>query len=510
MKCAIYLLTPWLLLAIICCSPSQASAQNDFAPLLNRLPTDSHLVALVDLKGFVRVYRNFLDDFEKSPIMEGNAELKSQFSMSQAIVEGVAGKLKDQTGIDPLNDIYRAVVGFQLSGPEQVSLLLVIQGRFPEGFMARLFPGRKTVKQGSLDVLEMESDVHAVQSGDQVLVALGNIDLESVLKSKKGKSNLFERHPIMYEKTGPEFLYRNSFEMPGWLKQIVPPGLSFLRDLKKLTVDLDGRLEIVAETNSEEAAESWQYLLTGAGESMVAGLHFWRSYFFMMLGSELWDLAEFQIPPQLKSMWADRKALVATLEHFFPELKQSPTTTRKGKTVHLQANMGWVVGAFFPLGILGAIAIPSFISYIRKAKASEVNLNLDMCYKGAIDYYEREQVKMDGTLESRKLPESMPMVCPADAKDINGLDGSSSLLHYGQAKSAYQSIHWVITDTSYGCYRYELHSQPGKHRVHAFSCHAWTDIDDDDRPAHWTKTGTWDPTTKVIQAGPILNDGDEF
>src|SRR5512137_212779 len=88
------------------------------------------------------------------------------------------------------------------------------------------------------------------------------------------------------------------------------------------------------------------------------------------------------------------------------------------------------------IGILAAVAIPAFINYIRKSKISEVNENLDKCYKGAVDFFDKPRVNADGTTLSSRLPDQddtdpnageYAAFGPkgADTCGVDDLDGSS-------------------------------------------------------------------------------------
>ena len=59
------------------------------------------------------------------------------------------------------------------------------------------------------------------------------------------------------------------------------------------------------------------------------------------------------------------------------------------------------------IGILAAVAIPGFMSYIKNSKTSEAKTNLDAIRKGAISYFEAEHYGDDGmTATSKQYPQS--------------------------------------------------------------------------------------------------------
>jgi type IV pilus assembly protein PilA len=168
------------------------------------------------------------------------------------------------------------------------------------------------------------------------------------------------------------------------------------------------------------------------------------------------------------------------------------------------------------IGILAAVAIPAFINYIRKSKASEVNENLDKCYKGVIDYYDKPRVAANGTTTSTILPATMAAVYPAGKSCAGGgLDGGSGFIAYtGTNLTDYKAINFIISDAVYGCYQYTLGGCGGgictANTANAFACEAWTDIDNDSTIAHWSKIASFNSGTGSFSAGAVANSGDDW
>jgi prepilin-type N-terminal cleavage/methylation domain-containing protein len=166
------------------------------------------------------------------------------------------------------------------------------------------------------------------------------------------------------------------------------------------------------------------------------------------------------------------------------------------------------------IGILAAVAIPAFINYIRKSKCSEVNENLDKCYRGVTDYYDKPLAAPAGTVTSSTLPPGMAQVFPTGGScDAAGLSGDSQFITYADADLAeYKTISWVITDAVYGCYQYDLIAQPGNaDDPDSFFCRAWTDVDDDGTVANWWKQAGWMFDEGAFRGGHVYNDGvDDF
>ena len=54
------------------------------------------------------------------------------------------------------------------------------------------------------------------------------------------------------------------------------------------------------------------------------------------------------------------------------------------------------------IGILAAVAIPGFMTYIKNSKTSEAKTNLDAIKKGAVSYFEVEHYAEDGMSATTK------------------------------------------------------------------------------------------------------------
>ncbi len=160
------------------------------------------------------------------------------------------------------------------------------------------------------------------------------------------------------------------------------------------------------------------------------------------------------------------------------------------------------------IGILAAVAIPAFINYIRKSKASEVHENLDKCYKGVVDYFDKPRGQSDGTVRSSLLPPSMANRCGPPL----ALSGDSQIIpaaNYNPGGDCviFKSLGFVLTEATYGAYRYFTalgNATPAEGGT--FDCEAWTDIDNDNIEAHWVKRGTYRTATSSWQGGHVWHN----
>ena len=172
------------------------------------------------------------------------------------------------------------------------------------------------------------------------------------------------------------------------------------------------------------------------------------------------------------------------------------------------------------IGILAAVAIPAFINYIRKSKAAEVNENLDRCYKGVVDYYDKPRVEATGLSAASQLPPSTIQACPVWANGTTATVGTliaeTGYINYTNITVVpFKQIEFVITDAVYGCYQYVLGAQgPSMSGVadnlNVFNCLAWTDIDDDGTTANWKKAAFWRLDESSFSAGAVSSSGDDF
>jgi len=172
------------------------------------------------------------------------------------------------------------------------------------------------------------------------------------------------------------------------------------------------------------------------------------------------------------------------------------------------------------IGILAAVAIPAFIDYIRKSKASEVQENLNACYKGVVDFYDKPQVQPNGATISSVLPADLALVSPAGLGCAGGnLSGSSEFINWDTngLSAGYRAINFLVTDAVYGCLKYSTtHGAAAMGNADiivgatgvdgAFACEAWTDLDNDDAVAHWVKGASWLHTEGAFRAGAVWLD----
>ena len=174
------------------------------------------------------------------------------------------------------------------------------------------------------------------------------------------------------------------------------------------------------------------------------------------------------------------------------------------------------------VGILAAVAIPTYILQVRSSKISEVPINLNQCYTGVISYFNEAHSRDDGTTVSNALPTRMNRpLCPSD-NNANGLttnlDGSTRTISprlYNRAiGKKFSDIGFILTEATCACYSYDTNFQAARGIRPAtwFSCLAYTDVDDDNILAIWSKYAKYQRHTGSFQAGTVWRDnaGDDW
>ena len=163
------------------------------------------------------------------------------------------------------------------------------------------------------------------------------------------------------------------------------------------------------------------------------------------------------------------------------------------------------------IGILAAVALPSFVGYIRQAKVVEVHINLDRCVKDVLAYYNDVRVDQQGLVSGSTLPAKMKKwVCPGKVfGNISDLSGGAGFIDprvWSRAgAAAFKDIGFLVSDATYACYMYDTSTKPAKVLKNGdwFRCQAATDVDNDDSYAYWYKTGTFVRTIGAFQTGAV-------
>jgi hypothetical protein len=441
------------------------------------VPDGVQLVVTLDGKALREAFVSLLGQLNKL-VPE---EVRRQVPTWQELVS----QLKGPTGVDlnSVGDVVAAVQSSPLQREPQTAILV-------SGLDAKNLKGKKRGDhQGvALYALEEEADAHYAQlAAAQLVVANSEEMLKKAIDTHAGKAKRIAGTSPMLQKLMAEDpdlthirAYLLSADLPGMA------GAPFKVDGGGMFFDMKKGLGAVVY--SDEA---------GAGrlKAMVEGG-------IAMARTEMGKI-ERLMPP---GPTAEQEKAMKMIRDFFDsvEVKQDGGKLKvayRGDQEPMQT-----------IGVLSAIAIPAFISYIRKSKASEVHMLLERCYMGVVEHFDKPQVRPDGTAVTAVLPAAMAEpVCPGD-KTIKTLDGESEhfkpeVFQTGGKAAVLGQIGLAITDASYGCYQYTSKAAGRKLKDgETFTCHAWTDLNGDGRPAHWTKTGTYMEATASFRGSAVTRD----
>ena len=159
------------------------------------------------------------------------------------------------------------------------------------------------------------------------------------------------------------------------------------------------------------------------------------------------------------------------------------------------------------VGVLAAVAIPSYFSHIRDAKVTEVHEALDKCFKGATKFYQEKRTDGNGEIITPTLPDAEALHCPAGVASASALDDNSRFFDQTDFPDTFKVLHFEISDASYACYGFShLGNNPPENATDGFSCEAWMDLDDDNLPSHFEKQGRFNPTSWSFQGGAVWHD----
>ena len=111
------------------------------------------------------------------------------------------------------------------------------------------------------------------------------------------------------------------------------------------------------------------------------------------------------------------------------------------------------------IGILAAVAIPGFMSYIKSSKTSEAKTNLDAIRKGAVSYFESEHYSEDGmSAQSKQYPKkgsnAKSTIGQAVSANTVGIKQAPSSVATELTKEPWKSLNFVLASPFYYTYSY--------------------------------------------------------
>jgi hypothetical protein len=375
MKRSICLLLPWLLLPAACSNDTRAARTqlaDSYAPLLSRLDPGSDMIVLVDVAGAAKLLNESLDEIQQAPLVAKNPALLQMWKMQRTTLDTMLASAKVSAGVDPLNDLFRAVVGLRLREGSPPGAVVVVSGKFPPDLPQKLEPRAVIKSMGGQDVWEAPDGMGLAVVGGNLFLFAPMAEYPALLKAKHDPKGLLKRHPDLLASMQPGLLLRFSMAVPAWVRSMLPEGqagVSTLKGLEHVEIDVGTGLRFTARAQDDRTAENLLYFAEGWKELMLGGRNLMRAYIFFIMGLELQHLAG--MPPQFAGVFENRQAIMETMDAWMGEYPVPPKVVLKDRVVTLTAGKQALIGNVFVFGILAAIAIPAFIQYIRRAEAAE-------------------------------------------------------------------------------------------------------------------------------------------
>ena len=112
------------------------------------------------------------------------------------------------------------------------------------------------------------------------------------------------------------------------------------------------------------------------------------------------------------------------------------------------------------IGILAAVAIPGFMTYIKNSKTSEAKTNLDSIRKGALTYFEAEHYSPDGLSATTKQYPSATTAVTVGAGASGTTVGvkqnpQDTKIAEQLGKQAWKDLNFMLTSPFYYTYAYQ-------------------------------------------------------
>jgi type IV pilus assembly protein PilA len=135
------------------------------------------------------------------------------------------------------------------------------------------------------------------------------------------------------------------------------------------------------------------------------------------------------------------------------------------------------------VGILSAVAVPSFVRYMRRAKTAEAVSHIHMIFQGALAYYGAERADRFGQMLPARFPDSAG---PTPARADIGASKRQPVPAEWET-STWIALQFAVTNPHYYAYQF---SSEGTFRTARFTAAAFGDLDGDREYSTFLRIGT--------------------
>ena len=146
------------------------------------------------------------------------------------------------------------------------------------------------------------------------------------------------------------------------------------------------------------------------------------------------------------------------------------------------------------IGILAAVAIPAFVNYMRRSKASEGHEGIKKIYKGVVDYFGKPFVDTDGLTLANQLPVDAGPTPAAPPLGTNEFVAGATW----EADPTWAAIDFVLLEPTYFAYEFDENGSDV-----GFDVWGRADLDGDSVPLELKKAALFDTGARAFKAGGV-------
>jgi prepilin-type N-terminal cleavage/methylation domain-containing protein len=145
------------------------------------------------------------------------------------------------------------------------------------------------------------------------------------------------------------------------------------------------------------------------------------------------------------------------------------------------------------IGLLAAVAMPSYVTYIKRAKTSEAPANLSVMYRGAVAYFSADHASRLGTVLPRQFPVSRgPDPTPATMTAAKG--GKVSVPEATWDDPTWLALGFSLSSPQQFAYQF---NSTGTGVTSALTARAWGDLDGDGWFSRYERVASVDTSMEV-------------
>ncbi|MBU1431548.1 hypothetical protein KKF91_13480 [Myxococcota bacterium] len=203
-----------------------------------------------------------------------------------------------------------------------------------------------------------------------------------------------------------------------------------------------------------------------------------------------------------QAILTDLRGQALESEALLLKLASEHANTPHGRLALRRLTGGGSIGVFPILGVLSAVAIPAFVKFTQRSKASEAHMNVRRMFDSAVYYYEEEHVDAEGNILPKSFPKSTTLT-PKAPNCVNGNLVKQMPDSEVWQEEGWKQLNFELYEPSY--YQYQFISE-GEGKAAKFTARAIGDIDCDGVYSTFERVGTIDEFGNIISDGILVEN----